>query len=203
MPASRTIAAPIAAIWLAVAFAVAFGASRPAAALDYNQIDEPDGRITLEARGIIMPGDFHRLLKFLDTMAKVQRMKMLLIDSPGGFVNEAEKMAVTINNIGLPVAVPGGATCASACVLLLAAAPHRQAGEGARIGVHRASSLGKETRGSLGATDGMTIHFEAYGMPRPLIEKMRATPPGTMTWLTPEDLALMRVAPLPRSARPN
>jgi hypothetical protein len=163
-------------------------------AMTFSLDSQADGRTVLSASGPILPGDFGQLIRFLDTMDKVKRMARLVIDSPGGFVNEAEKMAVTIHNIGLPVAVPEGATCASACVLLLAAAPQRSAGEGARIGVHRASFFGQENRATLGATDGMVIHYEIYGVPRPIVEKMRATPPGGVTWLTEEDLAKMRIA---------
>ncbi len=181
--------------WLALALCVALSAVRPAAALNYELVEQPDGSTMLKARGVIGPGDFHTFVVFLNTMVKVQRMKLLLIDSPGGFVNEAEKMAVTIHNVGLPVAVAANGTCVSACVLLFAAAPRRHAGEGAKIGVHRASLFGKEDRGSLGATDGMTIHYEAYGMPKKVIDKMRGTAPGGVTWLTAEDLAAMQVTP--------
>ncbi len=168
--------------------AAALLAAAPARAMQFKLLEGPDDRTTLLARGMIMPGDFSQLIGFVDTMPKARRMALLVVDSPGGLVHEAGKMAVTIRNMGLPVAVARGGVCASACALLFAAAPRRLVGEGARIGVHRASLFGSENRDSRYATDGIAVHFENYGVPGSIIEKMRATPPDGIAWLDAADL---------------
>lgn len=175
---------------LLVALAL-LAAGGPARAMQFKLIAGPDDQTTLVARGMILPGDFSQLIGFLDTLAKAQRMALLVVDSPGGLVHEAGKMAVTIHNIGLPVAVARGGICASACTLLFAAAPRRLVGEGARIGVHRASLYGTENRDSRYATDGIAVHFENYGVPESIIEKVRATPPDGIAWLNEADLLAM------------
>jgi len=185
-------AVPRAALGLGAMLAVL--AAAPATAMDFKLIQQPNGHTMLQGRGPIVPGDFHRLLEYVNTMEKIQHMDMLVFDSPGGFVDEAERMAYTIHNVGLPVTIGKGNLCVSACVLLFAAAPSRTAAAGALIGVHRAANFkGQENQATLGATDGMTVHYELYGVPPPIIAKMRGTPPGGITWLTREDLALMHV----------
>ena len=182
MPASR-------ALGLLVTFALM--AAAPARAMQFKLIDGPDDQTTLVARGMIVPGDFSQLIGFLDTVPKVRRMALIVVDSPGGVVHEAGKMAVTIHNMGMPVAVAHGGLCASACTLLFAAAPRRLVGEGARIGVHRASYFGTENRDSRDATNGMVVHFENYGVPQSIIDKIRATPPNGIAWLNDADLRAM------------
>lgn len=70
----------------------------------------------------------------------------VLIDSPGGSIAPALAIGRMIRARGLPVAVArtarggvadGGAGCASACVLVLAAGVARSVGPGAGVGVHR------------------------------------------------------------------
>lgn len=184
----------MAARWsLAVALALAFAApfAAPARAMQFKLLDTPDGRTTLVARGVIVPGDFIRLIGFVDTVAKAQQMALLVVDSPGGVVHEAGKMAVTIHNMGMPVAVAKGGLCASACVMLFAASPRRLVGDGARVGVHRASFFGTENKESKYATDSMAVHFENYGVPGSIIAKVRATPPNGIAWLDEADLLAM------------
>jgi len=187
---------------LGVVLALVAGlAVAPARAMEFKLVQLPNGHTSLQGSGAIVPGDFHRLLGYVDTMEKIHQMDMLVFDSPGGFVNEAERMAYTIHNVGLPVTIGKGNFCVSACVLLFAAAPNRTAAAGALIGVHRAATLkGQENKATLGATDGMTVHYELYGVPVSIIAKMRDTPPGGITWLTREDLSLMRVAIDPPTA---
>jgi hypothetical protein len=177
-----------------LALALAFSAllAAPAQAMQFKLLDTPDGRTTLVARGIIVPGDFTRLIGFVDTVPKAQRLALLVVDSPGGVVQEAGKMAVTIHNMGMPVAVAKRGLCASACVLLFAASPRRLVGFGARVGVHRASFFGGENKESKYATDSMAVHFENYGVPESIIAKVRATPPDGIAWLSDSDLRAMQ-----------
>jgi hypothetical protein len=183
----------MAAAWslvMVLAFATLFAA--PAQAMQFKLIDTPDGRSLLVASGVIVPGDFTKLIGFVDTVPKAQRLALLVVDSPGGVVQEAGKMAVTIHNMGMPVAVAKRGLCASACVMLFAASPRRLVGYGARVGVHRASFYGGENKESHYATDSMAVHFENYGVPASIIAKVRATPPDGIAWLSDDDLLAMK-----------
>ncbi len=161
--------------------------------MQFTLLEISDNRTIIDARGPVVQGDFHRLLEFCDTIDKAGRLAGIIVDSPGGNVLEAEKMSGTIRDMRLSVAVAAGGRCASACFLMFAAAPYRIAGEGARIGVHRASLAGEETAGSLGATDGMAVEIEHYGVPPAIVAKMKQTAPGGVTWLTASDMASMHV----------
>jgi hypothetical protein len=172
--------------------------SRAAAAMSFTEVPLPEGRVLLRAKGLFLFGDDRTFIRHVDTLDKIRRLAVLEIDSPGGFIDVAERIAVTVHNVGIPVAVPARGLCASACVIVLAAAPQRSAGTGARIGVHRASMIQRDLKlhengRSAGYTDSMALHFEIYGVPRSIIEKMNATAADTLAWLDRRDLAAMHV----------
>ncbi len=174
-----------------------------AQAMQFTLREVPGNRTVIDATGPVVPGDFHRLLAFCDTIDKAERLAGLIVDSPGGSVLEAEKMAGAIRDMQLSVAVAAHGKCASACFLMFAAAPYRLAGAGARIGVHRASLAGEETAGSMGATDGMAVQIAHFGVPPAIVAKMTQTGPGGVTWLTPADMASMHVVVTDPDAGPN
>ena len=168
-------------------------AAHPAAAMQFTLLELPGNHPAIAARGVVVPGDFHRLLDFCNSLDNVRRIAGLVLDSPGGSVLEAEKIAGAVRDMKLTVAVPDGATCASACFLIFAASPDRIAAPDAHIGVHRASLAGHETEGSLAATDGMQVAIQHWGVPAAVVTKMTETAAGGVTWLTPSDLAAMHV----------
>ena len=155
--------------------------------------------------GMILPGDPHDFIEFINTIEKAQRMDRLVIDSPGGFVEQAGWIAGTIRNTGLTVAVPARALCASACVTIFAAAVRREAGEGARIGVHHArmALAANEEKSALNTTENMVMQYLVFGMPERVTRKLRDTPANKITWLDKDDLAAMNVHPyLPWNPKP-
>ena len=102
-------------------------------------------------------------------------------------------MVSAIRGAGVAVFVANGSVCASACFLLLAAAPQRFAGNEALIGVHSASVDGEETVLSEAATTEMARAAADLGVPPVILGKMVATAPQHVAWLTHDDLAAMRV----------
>ncbi len=89
----------------------------------------------------------------------------------------------------LLVAVPTGATCASACFLIFAAGAKRVVAPDALIGVHSTSIGGQETPETLAANMEMARDAAALGVPPEIVGKMVETKPAHMEWLTPEELA--------------
>ena len=67
------------------------------------------------------------------------RAKLVLLDSPGGWVHGANKIAETVNAYALTARVEGD--CASACVAIWAASPSREMTPRSEIGLHRGSAL--------------------------------------------------------------
>ena len=122
----------------------------------------------LSAEGRIQPGTAKA---FADAIANLKGRRLpILIHSPGGSVPDAAAMGELIRAKGLAVAVArtliancaeaspkcpdgsgtaitGGATCASACVLVLAGGVERLAAPSALIGVHQITTLVSETEG--------------------------------------------------------
>lgn len=169
-------------------------------ALQFERLAIGDGSVVVVLRGSIIQGDAERLVTFVGGMAKSDRIVALFLDSPGGNVVEAERLANGIAAAKLSVAVAGDSKCASACFLLFAASPRKYAGINALIGVHSASEDGQETLASMGMTTAMARDAAAYGIPSSIIGKMVQATPGRMEWLTPFDFKQMGVTIIPASA---
>jgi len=114
-------------------FAVALAwTSTPALAATFERV--PAGILL---KGAIEEGDFERFSRAL----AVHGTQPLLLSSPGGLVREALQIAETVKARGMSTHIPGGVTCASACVLVFAGGVVRSAEASARIGVHMGSGL--------------------------------------------------------------
>ena len=169
----------------------------------------PDCPEWLSAEGRIGPGAATALAAALDNL-KGRRLP-ILIHSQGGSVPDALAMGELIRARGLAVAVTrtliancpetaprcpggpgkaitGGATCASACVLVLAGGVERLAGPAPLIGVHQITTMLRETEGAAHLTStrklyeqkGVDAAVEAYlgamGVGEPVMGLMRKTP---------------------------
>ena len=185
--------------WLAVASGLLL-VPVPASALQYGQVPLDPPYVGITATGPIVPGDFDRLSAFIKTLSQSGRTLSFFVDSPGGNIFEASKIAAFINKSAAAVAIPSGSQCSSACFLLFAAAAHRFMAPDALIGVHSASYDGQENLTSMGITTAFARYAADYGVPPAIIGKMVQTEPGRMAWLTPSDLQPMGVALLPAAA---
>jgi hypothetical protein len=99
--------------------------SCPALALQYQSISIEPGVIGITTVGPIVDGDAGRLGAFLQAVPATDRVGAYFIDSPGGNIFEAEKIAGFFHKSDAVVVIPAGAQCSSACFLLFAAAARR------------------------------------------------------------------------------
>lgn len=81
-----------------------------------------------------IPGDMERLQSNLDRLPSGSQLAAFALDSPGGALSEASEIAIFVSAGHLLVGVPPGATCASACFLVFAAAAKRVVAPDARSG---------------------------------------------------------------------
>ena len=175
----------------------------------------------LSAEGRIEPGTAKA---FADAIANLKGRRLpILIHSPGGSVADAGAMGELIRAKSLAVAVArtlitncpeaspkcpdgpgtaitGGATCASACVLVLAGGVERLAAPSARIGVHQITTVVSETEGlahlkstrkiyeQQGVDAAVEAYFVAMGVGEPVMTLMRKTYAASIRWLSPAEL---------------
>ncbi len=183
----------------------------------------------LSAEGRIEPGTAKA---FADTVANLKGRRLpVLIHSPGGSVPDAAVMGELIRAKGLAVAIArtliancpeaspkcpdgpgtaitGGATCASACVLVLAGGVERLAASSALIGVHQITTLVSETEGlahlksthklyeQKGVDSAVEAYLAAMGVGKPVMTLMRKTWAASIRWLSPAELKDSRLATL-------
>ena len=183
----------------------------------------------LSVEGRIEPGAARAFADAVDRL-KGRRLP-ILIHSPGGSVADAAAMGELIRAKGLAVAVArtlitncpeaapkcpdgpgkaitGGATCASACVLVLAGGVERLAGPVPLIGVHQITTLIRETEGvahltstrklyeQQGVDAEVMIYLAAMGVGDPVMTLMRKTPAASVRWLSLAELKASHLATL-------
>lgn len=102
------------------------------------------GHKVLKAMGEIVPGDatrFSEAIVAADPL--VHGLPIVLLESVGGSVSEALKIAGTLKEMPVHMIVPSGARCASACAsILFIAGRLRTVEEGGLIGQHSCSRDG-------------------------------------------------------------
>lgn len=107
----------------------------------------------------------------------------LALDSAGGNLLEAEKLACFVKAASTSVAVLRGEKCASACFLIFVAGANKFVAPDALIGVHSAASEGgQETAESMAVTPAMARDGGNLGVPPAIVGKVIETQPGRMEW---------------------
>ena len=96
-----------------------------AEALQFRRVPLDPPEVLISARGPIIAGDFDRLVNFLKGLPSADRVLGLSLDSEGGSVFEAEKMAALIKRLDMAILISAGNQCSSACFLLFAAGSHQ------------------------------------------------------------------------------
>jgi hypothetical protein len=183
----------------------------------------------LSAEGRIEPGSARA---FADAVANLKGRRLpILIHSPGGSVADAGAMGELIRAKGLAVAVArtlitncpeaspkcpdgpgtaitGGATCASACVLVLAGGIERLAAPSALIGVHQITTVVSETEGlahlkstrkfyeQRGVDSAVEAYITAMGVGELVMTLMRKTWAASIRWLSLAELKDSHLATL-------
>jgi hypothetical protein len=183
----------------------------------------------ISAEGFIRPGMAAAFAKMVAELGG--RRLPVLISSHGGSVADAVKMGVLIRERRLAVAVartliancperatqcPGakgqatttGASCASACALVLAGGIERLVSPAPEVGVHQITTVMKEAEGAAHLT---TIHkfyeqgpvdqavesyLAALGIGDPVMDLLRKTPASSIRWLTLAEMSESHLATL-------
>lgn len=160
--------------------------SAPAIGAEFFIESRPDGSTLLVMDGAIEQGDSQRMINLIKN-SPVQFMVAngMRVNSTGGSVGEALKLARIVESSGLYFRVEGSDVCASACFVLYAAAPARWVSDDAQILVHRPYLAGtpkssSEYTGTVKtqqqATSIMRDYLQARSIPSSLIDKMMTYP---------------------------
>jgi hypothetical protein len=106
----------------------------------------------LMAFGAITPGTAKEFAREIDKRGTY--VKTIVLQSPGGSVQDALEMGRLIRGKGYATEVEAGTYCASSCPLVFAAGVQGLAGKGAAIGVHQVSAAVASEYSSSGAMAG-------------------------------------------------
>ncbi|MCA0401139.1 MAG: hypothetical protein LCH38_10025 [Proteobacteria bacterium] len=200
-------------------------ASTTASALSYRLIDAdlpnckgPCPKVIVVS-GTIGQNEYLQFISFLkDANASHRLSSTVLIESPGGFRGDGAILGILLRKLKMKVIVarPTGnvvtansglapATCASACVLVLAGGTSRFFVPGSRVGVHRSHTgravLDPATRKNVSGTVDHAANVEQHvqffrtmGVDPQLSKVIDDTPSETIRWLTPEEMKRYRLA---------
>ncbi|MBJ3786462.1 hypothetical protein JEQ47_17180 [Devosia sp. MSA67] len=180
------------------------GRPRPVLTTPPELLDEPLS-ISLGANGVLAltgtidPGSAQRFAE--EIAARGEYVSTVLLDSPGGSVNDALEMGRLILERGLATEVQDGGLCASSCPLVFASGSVRVAGQEAAIGVHQiyAAALSDSPVDALRVagvamadaqqvTARITRHLSEAGVDPALWLHALETPPDRLYYLTAEEL---------------
>lgn len=152
-----------------------------------------DGKVVITLTGEIAEGDSDQLKTIVKTANDRGRLvSAIRLDSPGGSIAEAARIAEIVRYGKIATVIGGGTTCASACFVVFAAGSPKYVSYSALVGVHGASDAeGRETVEAGATTVLMARALKDLGVPAPILGKMVVTTPDTMVWLTPDDLRSM------------
>ena len=152
----------------------------PQPSADAMNFTWPDN-LTVHASGPIVEGD---AAKF----AALPKFNTLELDSPGGLVGEALKMAANMDaRGGIRTVVRSGSSCASACAMaLFVSGETRVVYMGGRVGLH--SCAMPDGTQAPECNKAMADNATAHGVPWGVIEAFGGeTKPSSMLWLGAED----------------
>jgi ATP-dependent protease ClpP protease subunit len=168
------------------------GAVTSAAELSIALVDDT---AVIALNGDIAAGNADAVETLIRTVNESGRLvSAVRLDSGGGSLVEAVKLADLVRRAKLPTIVAGGARCASACFIVFAAGVEKFASYDALIGVHGVSDkFGRETVQTEAATIAMARIVSRFGVPPGIIGQMVTTPAQKIAWLTPQDLREMGV----------
>ena len=158
---------------------------------------QPDG--ILAATGTIDPGAAERFAGELENRGEY--IKTVVLNSPGGSVQDALVMAQAIRDHKIGTRVQSGALCASSCPLVLAGGVSREAGARAVIGVHQVFTARNEVIASDKAvsnaqhtTARIGRLLNSMGIENGLWLHAMETPPDRLYYLKPDELRSLKLA---------
>ncbi|UYO01428.1 MAG: hypothetical protein KIT02_11975 [Devosia sp.] len=153
----------------------------------------------LSLTGTIDPGSAERFAA--EIAARGEYVSRVLLDSPGGSVDDALMIGRLIREQELSTEVADGKLCASSCPLIFASGAERFAGRDAAIGVHQvyAAALSGDAVEALSVagvamadaqrvTAEITRHLSESGVDPALWLHALETPPDRLYYLSPEEM---------------
>ncbi|MCA6108440.1 COG3904 family protein [Bradyrhizobium cenepequi] len=167
--------------------------STAATAAELNSVTLKDDVTIVALSGDVAGGDTEAAEALIKTANDNNRLiSAVRLDSPGGSLAEAVKLAELIRRAKLPTIVAAGSRCTSACFIVFAAGIEKFASYDAAIGVHGVSDkFGHETAQTKEATMAMARITSEFGVPPRIIGQMVTTHAHDIAWLTPDDLRAM------------
>lgn len=171
---------------LPVFFALIPGLSTAA---EFKPLQNPRG---LEIAGEIQPGDAARLSRLIASTVSTGEYNLLnvVLDSPGGSVDDAMKIASMLDAWHSFTLVKPGAVCASACTLIWSAGLLRMLPPNSKLGFHRIfvrneadTSVSSARRQIEPAGDLVAHAYRRAGLPSALIARAMETPASDVYWV--------------------
>ena len=188
--------------WVAI-IALGVEAGAPAHAMSYAYRLYGAHSIVIDAVGKIEPNERSIFVNWWYTLPlDIQNRKTLgwVFNSPGGSVIGALEIGRFIARAHANTGVAANGVCVSACVLAWANGSVKSAAPDSRIGVHNvtvsAPTPDQESAASFAANAGDALtakYLAALGAPASVVGHLVATPPSSVYWLTPDDLAAWNV----------
>lgn len=178
---------------LVAALFFAFPTSLRAATI--SLIDDQN-KLGIAIAGKIESGDYQKFIRFITPTVdgdvdQIKRVGALLsgslyLNSPGGNVGEALKIAERVAEAFVHTSVPEGGSCLSSCFLIWAAGAARRLEDSAKLGVHRllwtgqGADVSRYERKTAPAAEAVDAFLARQGIPRRMRDRMAETAPSDM-----------------------
>ncbi len=148
-----------------------------------------DEETVLLVSGVIGPGAH---LQFRAALSR-GTPKMVVLSGPGGVLGEALLIGEEVQRRHLATLVAAHSTCASACAVVYLSGSTKYLGAGANIGLHSASYA--DGRADPEATRLMADYLRRVGVPSGTLQRMAATPPSAIRWLSKAEQRAIGIKP--------
>lgn len=147
-------------------------------------------------QGPIQKGDYAKLIQFVRHPDNYGRFaRSVFLDSPGGDVLEAVKIANLLDKSYAATHVASGARCYSACFILWMSGVTRNVSNGATLGVHRINvkvgedNIDRQSEYFTRIARSFENYMHLLGTPRTILDKMNATASADLFVISPRWLA--------------
>ena len=171
---------------LCFCFILAFSPS--SATSEAFSIIEWNGRMVLKMSGPIAEGTASRFSALARHIKPAEHgYPILLLDSPGGSVDEALLLSAALDETPFHTVIPNGAFCASACAsIVFIAGRYRTVETFGRFGQHTCSARGVPNQE---CNDIISQHAVAHGVSYGAVSAFISyTPPEEVVWFAREDV---------------
>ncbi len=161
--------------------------------LGRDPVGEAEIKVSADGKSVTVSGAFGagsaaEVTKILDATPAA---KVLVLDSNGGRLREANQLAQTIRSRDLDTRVEK--QCSSACTNVFLAGRNRLAAPGARIGFHRPAYAGIDADEQRKITQTMLDTYRAAGLTESFVHRVGQTPPDQMWHPTRDELIAANV----------